>query len=147
MSIYYFTQAVWECDIVLSADFLVLWLKTSIWKAPFYRLPSYVLANNWKSAYYFILYHRKLLFVIVFIIFLWKRYFFVLILILYMNLQTILLSIKSTSRILILLIITNNSISTKQHSNNYLSVSAPSTKQPIDNRGQPISVKNIGLFL
>ena len=59
----------WELELFLSVDFLVIQFKSSLWKAHYYRLLCYMVLKDWKSAYYFIL-HQVLLLCVIFIIFL-----------------------------------------------------------------------------
>ena len=58
-----------------------------------------MLAKYWKPAYYFILHRGKQIFVIIFIIFLCKRWYLLQICILYINLLSILFTIKSPSQL------------------------------------------------
>ena len=75
-------------------------MKTSIIKAPYYCLENYIVVNDLKSPYYFILRQGMLLFVIGFIIFVRYKTIFIHILIIYFNFPTILSSVIFPSRIL-----------------------------------------------
>ena len=120
MSIHYCIESLWVIALVLSVNFWVLRLRTSLQKAPYYYFSYYVIVIYWKATYYFILHQVNLLFVTVSIIFLRKRWYLVQILILCMNLPTSLFSIHFHSQYLILITITNISIRTKLHQKEYI---------------------------
>ena len=147
MSIHYCIESLWVIALVLSVNFWVLRLRTSLQKAPYYYFSYYVIVIYWKATYYFILHQVNLLFVTVSIIFLRKRWYLVQILILCMNLPTSLFSIHFHSQYLILITITNISISAKLHPNHSLLISGASTEEPSNNGGQLIIVSKVIILL
>ena len=123
MSIHYCTQSVWLCDLALCMAFLVPWFRISLQKVPFYPWPYHVLANYWKSAYYFIFHQDKLFYFCGNYDILYRFSFYTWII------QLVYSQFNCLHNCLFLFTITNNLISTKLHPNYYLFVSVASTQQ------------------
>ena len=112
-------------------------------KAQFYRLPYYVLVDDLKSTYYFILLQGKLWFVIVFILFFSEGIVFCTDPHLYMNLPSILFSIKFSHNILSVLISQMNKSAQKYIETIPFSYHQKAPNIRIDKDSQLIVVVNI----